>query len=360
MRHRDPKILEWCWNEPLTVVSDCLRGIMTAAPGMQLLAGDYKNIEARVIAWLAGNRAKLAQFEEQDAHPDDKNYEVYTRSAAAIYNCGVDRIGKAERQVGKTAELALGFGGGVDALIGMARNYRLDLTPALPGLRDAASKDERDKVYEAYARTVETGNMKAGMSADAWLAAKFTVRAWRRANKPTVEMWDAFHSAAWHTLEERGVEQPAGKVTFLLDGGFIWLTLPSGRRLAYPTPAVENRLVPWSDKRLPLSDQEHKDMLTVLYFLPSGAKDRYAFYPGLTFQHAVQATARDILAHGMVNAEAAGFPVIMSIHDEIISEVPSNHDGLDEFLDTIIEMPSWADGLPILADGWAGFRYRKV
>jgi DNA polymerase len=361
IRQRDPFMLDLCWGEPLTVISDCLRGIMTAGPGKQLMAGDYKNIEARITAWLSFNDGKLGQFARQDAHPGDPHHEVYTISAAEIYHCAVEAIDKAKRQVGKTAELALGFGGGVDALIGMGRNYRVDLAPALPGLLDAATPEERDKVHEAYALTLETGNMKAGLSRDAWLAAKFIVRAWRRANKPTVDMWDQFHRAAWHAFDGEPSEQcRAGRVSFRLDRGFLWLTLPSGRSLAYPTPAVENRLVPWSDKRLPVQDQEHKDMLTVLYFLPSGHKDRYPFYPGLTFQHAVQAIARDVLAHGMANAERAGFPIVMSIHDEAIAEVDVNRDDLDTFLDAMVDMPEWADDLPILADGWAGFRYRKV
>jgi DNA polymerase I - 3''-5'' exonuclease and polymerase domains len=361
MRHRDPRNLEFCWGEPLTVISDCLRGIMTAGPGKQLYAGDYKNIEARITAWLSFNQAKLDQFQRQDAHPDDKHYEVYTISAAEIYHCAVEDIDKARRQVGKVSELALGFGGGVDAMIGMARNYHVDLAPALPGLMDAASPEERDKVYEAYVKTVETGNMKGGLAADAWLAAKFIVRAWRKANKPTVAMWDQFHRAAWHAFEGEADDMcKAGRIAFKLEKGFLWLTLPSGRRLAYPTPAVESRVVPWSDKRLPVWDQEHKDMLTVLYFLPSGHKDRYPFYPGLTFQHAVQAIARDILARGMANAEKAGFPIVMSIHDEAIAEVDANRDDLDTFLDALVEMDAWAREIPILADGWAGFRYRKV
>lgn len=360
IHHRDPRILEWLWDAPLAVISDCLRGIMTAAPGQDLLAGDYKNIEARIIAWLSNNTLKLAQFETQDAHPDDPHYEVYTISAASIYHCDVTEITKPKRQVGKVSELALGFGGGVDALFGMAMNYRLNLAETLPSVREAATQDERDKVYAAYIRTVETGNFPAGMDPDAWLAAKFIVRAWRKANKPTVEMWDTFHSAAWHALEDTGIEHRAGKISFKRENGFLWLTLPSGRPLAYPSPAVENRVVPWSDKRLPLPEQEHRDMLTVLYFRPSGAKDRYAFYPGLTFQHAVQAIARDILAHGMQRAEDKGYPIIMSIHDEAISELPPNQGDLDEFLDSLLELPAWASDIPLLADGWRGFRYRKV
>jgi DNA polymerase len=146
------------------------------------------------------------------------------------------------------------------------------------------------------------------------------------------------------------------------------MTLPSGRKLAYPTPAKENLEVPWSDKRLAPKDREHKDMMTVLAF-EKGKALRYPFYPGLTFQHAVQAIARDLLANGMHRVEAAGFPVVMSIHDEVICEVRGVSDGennrncphdIDQFTDLLCELPVWADGLPLLADGWIGDRYRKM
>jgi DNA polymerase len=172
-------------------------------------------------------------------------------------------------------------------------------------------------------------------------------------------MWSEFHSAAWHTLEAKGVAQPAGKISMLRDSGFLWLTLPSGRKLAYPTPAIENLEVPWSDKRKPKEEREHKDMLTVLAF-EKGKSMRYPFYPGLTFQHAVQAIARDLLANGMNRVEAAGYPVVMSIHDEVISEIPDETGDVGQFTDLLSELPDWAAGIPLLAEGWSGYRYRKT
>ena len=357
IRLRSAGALEFQYGNPLTVVSDCLRGIMTAAPGHELMAGDYKNIEARLTAWMSNNEAKLDQFRAQDAHPDDKHYEVYTLAAASIYNKDVADISKDERQAGKTAELALGFGGGVDALLGMARNYHVDIAAAWQGLWDRATMDEREHVGDRYAETLAKGNTT--LPRQTWEAAQLIVRAWRRANKPTVATWDAVHSAAWHALEDGG-EHRAGRIVFKRNGGFLWMILPSGRMLAYPTPAIENREVPWSDKRLPVLDREHKDMLTVLAF-EAGKKLRYPFYPGITFQHSVQATARDILAHGMMNAEAAGYHIVMTVHDEVIAEIPAmsrDHD-IGRFLSILCDLPGWAGDLPLLADGWRGHRYRK-
>lgn len=273
------------------------------------------------------------------AHAGPRNrFTVLTNSGALIvHNCG--------------------FGGGVDALARMARSYHIDMEVAFPSLWESAAPEDREQADERHADVLAKGN-NDWLPRKAWQACWLTVRAWRRANKPIVDMWSEFHSAAWHTMEEKGVDFPVGKVVFRREGGFLWLTLPSGRKLAYPTPATENLEVPWSDKRLPVAQREHKDMLTVLAF-EKGKSTRYPFYPGLAFQHAVQAIARDLLANGMHRVETAGYPVVMSIHDEVISEIPDGAGDVDRFTDLLSELPAWAAGIPLLADGWSGYRYRK-
>lgn len=355
IKYRRADLLRWAYDDPLTAISDCLRGVMCAAPGKTLIAGDYVNVEARVTAWLAGASEKLEQFRLQDS---GEGAEVYRLAASRIYNIAVEDVTPKQRQTGKTAELALGFGGGVDALARMARNYHIDMAEIWEALWAAAAPEEREQAAERHADVVAKGN-NDWLPRKAWQACWLTVRAWRRANKPIVDMWSEFHSAAWHTLEEKGKDIVAGRVSFRRDSGFLWVTLPSGRKLAYPTPAIENLEVPWSDKRLPVAEREHKDMLTVLAF-EKGKAMRYPFYPGLTFQHAVQAIARDLLANGMNKVEAAGYPVVMSIHDEVICEIPDETVYVGRFTDLLSDLPQWAEGIPLLAEGWSGYRYRKA
>jgi len=354
IRHRRADLLEWAYDNPLTAVSDCLRGVMCAAPGKTLISGDYVNVEARVTAWLAGDASKLEQFRLQDS---GEGAEVYRLAASRIYNIPVEDITGKQRQTGKTAELALGFGGGVDALARMARSYHIDMAEIWEALWAAAAPEDREQAAERHADVVAKGN-NDWLPRKAWQACWLTVRAWRRANKPIVDMWSDFHSAAWQTIEHKGTNFPAGKCVFKRYEGFLWLTLPSGRRLAYPTPAVEHLEVPWSDKTLPSEKRERRNMLTVLAF-EKGKSMRYPFYPGLTFQHAVQAIARDLLANGMNRVEAAGYPVVMSIHDEVISEIPDGDVDVDRFTDLLSELPAWGAGIPLLAEGWSGQRYRK-
>ena len=306
---------------------------------------------------------KLEQFRLQDT---GEGAEVYRLAASRIYNVPVQDVTKAQRQTGKTAELALGFGGGVDALARMARNYHIDMAEAWAPLWDAATPEEREQADERFADVFAKGN-NDWLPRKAWQACWLTVRAWRRANKPIVDMWSEFHSAAWHTLEEKGAEFAAGRVAFKREGGFLWLTLPSGRRAGLSDAAQGEpggAVVRQAARRC--KEREHKDMLTVLAF-DKGKSMRYPFYPGLTFQHAVQAIARDLLANGMHRVEAAGYPVVMSIHDEVICEIldqkiasQTADEQISRFTSLLCWKPDWAEGIPLLADGWSGQRYRKA
>lgn len=359
MRHRRCDLLDLYYGNPLTAVSDCLRGVICAAPGKQLIAGDFSSVEARITAWLANATEKLKQFEIQDADPENLSKEIYVRAAARIYNIAPEDIrskNDPRRQTGKTAELALGFGGGVSALDQMARNYHIDMADAYEPLWSAATPEDREMVTDRWKETFAKGN--ATLPQKAWIACQLVVWGWRRSNKPITDMWDRFHSAAWHTLEDKGVDYEAGRVTFRREHGFMWMTLPSGRKLAYPTPAIENLEVPWSDKRLPKSQREHRDMLTTLAF-EQGRAIRVAAYAGLNFQHAVQGIARDLLACGMHNVEAGGYPVILTIHDEVLAEVDDGPVNMAEFLALLCAKRAWAEGIPLIASGWAGQRYRK-
>lgn len=352
----DPTILEFAYGPPLTVVSDCLRGIMVAEEGKTLMAGDYKTIEARLTASLAGHHDKIEAFRRQD---DGTGHDVYKIAAGAIYGVDPGEIGDKDprRQVGKTAELALGFGGSVNALAKMAAGYRVDFAEVWEPLREAASPHTRDKAEEAWLRASQSGN-SGGLGETTWKACWLTVQSWRATNEPIVEAWHGVHEASWQAHREG---KPASwfDLSFENNGGFLWMTLPSGRKIAYGAPLVENIEVPWSDKTIPKKEREHKNAVTVLAS-EAGKLIRYPLYPGLLFQHAVQAMARDIMANGMMNAERAGLPVVMTIHDEVIVEVAPGQADEKRFTDLLCDVPVWARNTPILASVWSGTRYRKT
>ena len=251
IRHGNAELIRWLYGNVLTPISDCLRGLIVAAPGHELLSFDYANVEARVTAWVAGDTEKLNKFRAIDADPSLP--DMYRVAAAAIYNVSPTDIrekGDDRRQVGKTAELALGFGGGVSALLQMAANYRVDMAKALPPLLETSGQERVDQVIERWEQTLKRKNDK-GIPRDAWLACELAKRAWRDANPKIVEAWHMADGAAWDAVGDPGKMVAVGNnvpLRFLRKNGFLWMQLPSGRPLAYGDPRVRDVEVPWSDK----------------------------------------------------------------------------------------------------------------
>ena len=350
--------VSFCYEYPLTAVADAMRGVLIAAEGKTFYSGDYSSIEARITAWLAGDLDKLDQFRAADRHEGPGMYEL---AAAGIYGVPVDSIAHEDprRQTGKTAELALGFGGGVAALDKMARNYGIDMADAYTSLMDRTDKDKQKKVQEKYEQTRRSKNTE--MTERAWIACELTKQYWRKANPLTVKSWQLVEDCAWSAMSMPGAKMTCNGVPigWVYEGGFLQMILPSGRKLYYADPRIREVEVPWSDKRLPVRERERKQAVTVKGIDQVTTRfTRYPLYPGLGIQHATQATARDLLANGMMNADR-DFPIVLTVHDELLAEVEPGAPPLSEFLETICKLPPWASGLPLVADGWAGPRYHK-
>lgn len=302
-------------GQPLTVVSSCLKSMIRAAVGKDLLAADFKNIEGRALAWLAGEDWKIKAFRDYDAGigPD-----LYLVSAARIYGTeptdyNEDSI---ERQHGKVAELACGYQGGVGAFQTMAKTYLV-------------------KVSDTVADTIKTK--------------------WREAHPKIVQYWYALEQAALDAVLNAGKTYRVGPngrgVFFRVSGSFLWCKLPSGRVLCYPYPTVKAIEAPWGE----MKDQVH-------YMTVDGLTNKWVethTYGGKLAENVTQAICRDLLVAAIRQAEAKGYPVVLHVHDEVVSEVPNDFGSLEDFETACSTMPAWADGLPVVAKGWRGERYRK-
>jgi len=360
MLRGDADLIEMLYGTPLSAVSDCLRAIISARPGHELIAADFSAIEGRVTAWLAGEEKDLRAYRESDAGTGPGIYEL---AAADIFDVPVAEIGKKDirRQVGKTATLALGFGGGVNAFYTMSQNYGIRMETALGPLWESADEDRRDRAvsrYEECLKRNDSGTDK--MSRDAWIASELTKVGWRANHPATVESWKALERACRRAVETPGTVQHVLKVAFLVDRSFLWMRLPSGRCLAYGNPRVSQLEVPWADKEQPPEAREKRPMVTALGVNSVTRKwERFALYPGLHVQNAVQAIARDLMANGMLNVEAADYPVILTVHDEALSEVPAGFGSVEEYERLLCAQPAVYNGLPITAAGWRGRSYRK-
>ena len=316
------------FDNPLSVIGDLIRSMICAPPGHQLMGGDFSGIEARVTAWLADEQDKLEIFRKFDAKLGPDPYLV---AAANIFHCDIDELAKQykaeipeareKRQVGKAAELAFGYQGGVGA-------YR-KFAPDTP-----MTDEEIHKV-------------------------KF---AWRAAHPNTESMWTDLNNAAWVAVRKPGQAISfAGRLTFQCEKRgehlFMWLTLPSGRRLCYPHIRIARVFTPEGTK-LVIDTQKGGQIACVFKDNTSGKWMDVKIYGGLLTENVVQAISRDLLAEAMLRIDAAGMDIVAHIHDECVVETKAGVKS-DKFAELMMQAPDWAQGLPIKVGPWISDRYVK-
>ncbi len=297
------------YGPPSDVISSCIRAFVTAAPGKDLIAIDFAAIEARVLAWLAGEEEVLEAFRTHG--------KVYELQAGKIYLIPMEKVDKDQRMIGKVAILALGFGGGVGAFQSMARVYGV-------------------KVSDQRANEIKLK--------------------YRAANKKIVRYWYALEEAAIRAIYHPGIQYMAGaedrEVTFLVKGSFLWCKLPSGRVLCYPYPKVEMLSSPHFEGTKETITYMTEDSYTKKWI-------RQSTWGGSLAENITQGVARDVLAESMDRLENNQYPVVMHVHDEAVVEVNEGDGSLEEVSAIVEVLPSWAKDLPIKAEGWRGKRYRK-
>lgn len=336
---------------PMPAVADAIRGMIVAAPGHKLIAADFSQIEARVNPWLAGEQSVLDAFRAYDMK---EGPDIYSVTAAGVYNVPVAQVGKDKRQVGKVATLALGFGGGPVAFAKMAKNYKLDVGDAHDPVHASASEANLAKAERGWKQR----GKQSGMSERRWRTAELIKLAWREANPQTVAMWKALEEAAMSATREPGETFTVGaRIRYKKAGSFLWCRLPSGRKLCYPYPRIEMRKMPWGD---PEDEPVYRPAL--MYKGVNSVTKKWSdqpVYGGLLMENCTQAVARDVMVRGMIALEKAGYEVVLTVHDEVVNEVDEDFGSIGEVISLITQPVEWAPGLPIAADGFEAKRYRK-
>lgn len=335
------------YGNPLDVVSSCLRGFLIAGPGKKLVAQDFSSIEARVLAWLAGEESVLEIFRTHG--------KIYEFTASKIYSVPMEEITKHDprRQVGKVADLALGYQGGVGALQSMCKEYNLKLAPVFNTLWAAATPDNRTGAQNMWEFNFKK-TKKSDISREEFLASELTKRAWRDSHPYTENYWKQADLASIAAVREPGKKfsiGPVGRqVTFKCAGAFLWAMLPSGRPLCYPYPRVSESETPWGS---------HKDTLS--YMAQDSTTQQFTrqkAYGGLLTENFTQAVARDALKDAMMRV-STDWDIVLHAHDELVVEVEEKklyHEALGDIVEIL---PTWATGLPIKAEGFESRRYRK-
>lgn len=299
-------LVDLLYGQPMDVISSCLRGMITASPGNDLIACDFNAIEARVLAWLAGEESVLDIFRGEG--------KIYEHAAAGIYNKPMADVDKIERQIGKVAVLALGYQGGVGAFQQMARGYGV-------------------QVSDTKADEIKT--------------------AWREANPAIVRYWWALEGAAVDAVLDAGGVYTAGakgrEVKFRKVGDWLFCQLPSKRVLTYPFPRI-------------VTNKFDRD--AIQYMGVDSFSKKWTLidtYGGKLSENITQAVARDLLADALIRLDDHGYDIVAHVHDEVIIEIPATSppDTLEKVEHLMAQAPAWADGLPLSAEGWRDFRYKK-
>jgi DNA polymerase bacteriophage-type len=348
------------WGDPLPVLAKACRGALTASPGNELYAADFNAIEARKLAWMSGCAPMLTLFQTGG--------DPYCDMASAIYKRLVTKADKSERQMGKKAVLGLGYAMG----------------------------------WEKFQATVWA---EEGI----WLEdefCQFVVRIYRKEKCPEVPIfWKATERAAIAAVEAGGEHFAGGGVlgegaiSYFVDGPFLHCRLPSGRLLAYLYPEVHTKLtyrfnatnekdkpcivsfpakvgvsmhrVKHHAEKMAIKQRKHltgdppESFLSPhLSFMGRNTYTRQwqrcGTHGGTLVENADQASSRDLLAEAMFRVDQDDrFDLLLSIHDEVIAEAPIGTCSLKEFEEIMSEVPSWAPGMPIAAEGWIGPRLRK-
>lgn len=341
------EMLELLYAPALTVVADCIRGMIIAPAGKNIYAADFSSIEARVLAWLAGQHDVLNVFRT--------GADIYCYTASSIYAREIDKKkDPSERQVGKVSVLALGFQGGVGAFAAMAKTYNMKIDPAYPSVWGAASVEDRERAENAY-RT--RGLLTATeLSREAWIASELIKMAWRRANPEIEQYWYDLEAAAIEAVLHPGRITEARFVKYRKAGSWLFCQLPSGRCIAYPFAKIVQRKMPWTDR-----DGKPVYKPVVQYMGVDGFTKKWSKqygYGGLFAENVTQAVARDFMAEGMLRVEEADFSTAITIHDEIVTYGDEDK-SLDTFVELMTTIPAWGEGCPVAAEGWKGKRYKK-
>ena len=298
---------------PAVIIASALRSMLTAAPGHVLLAADYSQIEARVLAWLAGQEDLVQLFADGG--------KVYEEMAAVIYNMSVEDVAKDsfERQIGKNAILGSGF------QMGWQRY--------------------QEQVWEQTGIRIEDK------------LAQDAIAGYRSKNDMIPKFWRDIERTAMKAARDPGKVYPVGvgaEIKFTYRGQFLWCQLPSKRFLAYALPEIQKRALPPPFENITKESLSYLGMDSL-----TNQWGRHYTYGGHLTENVVQAVARDLMAGAMLRVERAGYEPVLTAHDEVVVEAPQEAADLPTFITLMQTLPRWAQGLPVAAEGWQGERYRK-
>lgn len=300
----DLELLRLLYSDPMKVFSSTLRAMIVPTPGNEFFCGDFNAIETRVEFWLANHTDGIDAFLS--------GRDLYCEMASVIYGREITKEDLLERDIGKRTILGCGFGMG-------------------------------------WKKFKETCRVQANLAVSDDLAEK-AVNAYRTIHAPIRALWSVYERAAIYAVKT-GKRVSVNHTKWYVQGKFLFCELPSGRRLAYYGPEIRHKLTPWGEKR-PVLYHWGVDPVTKKW----GCSGTYG---GRLTENVVQAVARDFMAEALLRLDARGYSVVLSVHDEGLTERKKGTGSLKEFVEIMETVPEWGKGCPIKVGAWVGERYRK-
>ena len=296
------EMVELLFDSVPGVLSQLIRTAFIPTERSRFIIADFNSIEARVIAWLAGEKWRMEVF--------NSHGKIYEASASQMFRVPLEEITKESplRQKGKIAELALGYQGGKGALL------------ALGALKMGLSEEDLHPI----------------------------VTAWRNSNPNIVKLWNTMERTAISAVRDNVTNSLQFGIEISCEGGILFVKLPSGRKLCYLRPRIDYN----NSFKRPVLSYEGLEQTTKQW-------SRINTYGGKLVENIVQAVARDCLAEAMMRLESRGYKIILHIHDEVVLDVPYGF-GSDKEVQSIMAEPvCWAKGLPLRAEAFECEHYRK-
>lgn len=358
------------------LTASTVRSCIIPEAGHKFVVADYSNVEGRGLAWLAGEETALDTFRA--------GLDIYCVTAGKMFGMDPDYILESRgdlRQIGKACELGLGYAGGVGAFVQFAKNLGLNLVDMAKTMDGTFP----DHIWAATARGYEWARIQEAkqpprpgekddrpsyiLDKKVWCTCDAIKRMWRESHPETVAFWRDIEDAAMAAIRNPGKEFTAGPrgVKFSRNvetdnngnkvaGWWLRMTLPSGRVMSYPGVGL-------SVSKETDEDGKVSTNVRIKYQGENQLTRQWGFqytYSGKLVENCTQALCRDLLANALLNVEANGYPIVLHVHDEIICETPDLPEyNVAELERLMCELPEWAEGFPLVAEGSEMYRYAK-
>lgn len=355
------------------LTASTVRSCIIPEAGHKFVVADYSNVEGRGLAWLAGEDDLIEVFVN--------GVDVYKKLASTVFNVAYEAVTKDQRQIAKAMVLGLGYAGGVGAFVTFAKNLGLDLND----MTNTLAGTFPDHIWAATARGYEWARIQEDkrpprpgekddrpsyiLDKKVWRTCDALKRMYREANPAIVQFWRDIEDAAMAAIRNPGKEFTAGPrgVKFSRNvetdnngnkvaGWWLRMTLPSGRVMSYPGVGL-------SVSKETDEDGKVSTNVRIKYQGENQLTRQWGFqytYSGKLVENCTQALCRDLLANALLNVEANGYPIVLHVHDEIICETPDTPEyNVAELERLMCELPEWAEGFPLVAEGQELKRYAK-